>query len=873
MRLIITFLCLFCILNARTTFFSEDFNSNWTTTTPPSGWRIYYDAPVGPEDWHRATLGHWQENTSGYALISYDRRAHNTVDSLISPLIDCSRYRNVQLRCSLYFQHNSGNYTAKIVGSTDGGITYPYIIKDLYGNYTLPYLETLDLSWASRQSNVRIAFVFEGNILNINFWCLDNISLVGDWIYNLDVAPVEITQPKTIQPPGECTLQVKIANLGLNTAYNISVTCSLYNFWGLPLHYAETSIESILSQETLNVKLTPSYIFSIPGFYSVKFRTNLLGDENLSNDTISANFSVAWSEILGYSDDIPDTSLFFPTREEGWGIKFTPRHYPALINYVQCYFDEYLYSPYRYIIRIVDDDGPEGRPQTTIYETPIITASGSGWKTAYLVSQEIYIDSGSVYIFYIQADDAPYTPLFFCDEYRDSINYYYKYYNDQYIPAYPPGDFLMRVSFEYRTPIRYNYDLRVVNIEKPQYELIRRPYNYQTPVVIRIGNFGLREISNFSVVCTVRSYIGGFPGVTRKAFYQIVPNLGPRKETILNIGNWQVMYVEPILISAKVILGIDQNPSNNYKEKVISVYSGKFTDREGEVGYAWIDSDTITGPNYNWYNITSAYQLLDYGDDTVFALPLLPFTFPFYDTTYRRIYVSTNGFIGFSATLPASPNNETIPSINAPNGALYAFWDDLVLPQDRSAKIYYQDLGSAPNRFRVITWYNVLRKNTHDTCRLNFQIILYENGDIIYQYKDLNTGESWASFGKSATVGIEDRNGNRGLLYLYGGDSLLVNWPKNKLSSGRAIKFYKQYHDVGIVSIITPKESIFPLPITPVVKIKNYGTTEEETVKIYLKIISLSGSVVYDTFLNYFYLLPNTEVLITFWDWNAYSGN
>ncbi|MEO0072303.1 MAG: hypothetical protein ABIK10_02520 [candidate division WOR-3 bacterium] len=876
MRIILITLSVFCFLNAQTTFFSEDFDSPWTTSSPPTGWTIRYDPPSGPDDWHRAISGYWSTNSSGYALISYDQknktRLDNNIDSLISPIIDCSRYRNIIMRCSLYFQHNTGNYTAKIIGSTDGGITYPYLIKDLYGHYFNPQLETIALDWANEESQVRIAFVFEGEILNINFWCLDNLSLVGDWVYDFDVAPVQIIKPTNTQIPGRCTLQVKIANLGKETAYNFSVGCSLYNIFGMSLHYAEANLESITPHETLSVSLLPAYDFpSIPSFYSVKFWTNFLDDENRSNDTIQKTFSVTWTEILNYSDDIPDTGLFLPTCDEGWGVKFTPSNYPALINNVQCYFGEYLYTPYRYKIRIVDDDGPGGAPNSIIYETPPIATSNPGWKTAYLSTEEIYIDSGSVYIFYIQADDAPYTPLFFLDAHRDSTDYY-RCQNDQYIPIYPPGDLLMRVCFEYRPLSRPYYDLRVVNIETPKYEFVRRPYNYQIPVLARIGNFGLQSIYSFGVACTISSYIGGYPGAVRKTFYQLVPALAGTRETIINLGNWQVIYTEPVLVTVRVILGVDQNPVNNRKEKIINIYSGKFTANEGVIGYAWIDSDTTTGPDYNWYEVTNAYQLLDYGDDTVFAAPLLPFDFPFYDTTYRTVYISTNGFLGFSSDLLATPENDTIPSTTLPNGAIYAFWDDLVLPADRTAKIYYQDLGAPPNRFRVITWHNILRKNTQDTCRLNFQVILYENGDIVYQYKNLVTGETWADYGKSATVGIENSDGTSGLLYLYGGDRLLVNWPENKLASGRAIKFYKQKHDVGIVTIISPKDSIFPLPTTPQIKIKNYGTTPEETVATYLKILDALSNIVYDTFLYCFYLPPNTEFTITFGDWNAYSG-
>jgi hypothetical protein len=864
------------ILHADSTFFYEDFNSSWSTDLPPPGWQIFYSPPEGPEDWHRASSGIlWNDNLTGYAVISQiDARPDAVIDSLISPIIDCTRFREIVLRCSIYFRHQTGNYQAKILGSVDGGISYPYLVKDLYGQYyAQPQLETINLSWANESSQVRLAFVFEGPIYNLQFWCLDNISLVGEYIYDYDLAPVEIISPRSLQLAGPCTLRVKISNLGKETAENFWVQCSLYSIGGVGLHYAENYIYAIEPRETLLVSFMPEYNFSA-GFYQIKFWTNLTEDENRNNDTLIKDFRVGVSEILNYSDNSPDSGLCFPVREQGWGVKFTPQNYPALINNVQCYLTKKLStaSRHRYKIRVVADDGSAGAPGSTIYESPINNEPFEGWSYTYLQNEEIYIYTGSVYIFYLQADDEPYAPLLWCDGRRDASGVYYKYYYDEYLPDYPPGDWLIRVSFIYIEPSRFQHDLRVVNIQTPTQEFILRPYNYQTPIRARIGNFGTETQTNFSVVCSIFSYIHGIPGETRRALYTIVPCLEAGNETIIHMGYWSVCYYEPVLIKVKVNLAIDQNPNNNYKIKICNPLKGKFWITEGDVGYALIDSDTLAGPAYNWYEPTNAYQLLDYGDDTIVRPPPLPFPFRYYDSTYRYLYVSTDGYITFMSNPSSNPNNESVPSEPLPNNALYVFWDDLLLPSDRSAKIYYHDYGTPPNRFRVITWHNVLRKNTVDTCRVNFQAILYESGDIIFQYKDLLTGKQWADYGKSATIGIENASGTGGLLYLYCGESTLVNWPENKLTPGRAIKFYRQIHDVAVTSIISPVDSIHPLPVTPTVEVKNYGTNNEDVVQIFLTIKDFYENIVYDTLIFYNYLRAGEEVLIHSLPWNAFSG-
>ena len=104
----------------------------------------------------------------------------------------------------------------------------------------------------------------------------------------------------------------------------------------------------------------------------------------------------------------------------------------------------------------------------------------------------------------------------------------------------------------------------------------------------------------------------------------------------------------------------------------------------------------------------------------------------------------------------------SIPSTGAPNAAIYSFWDDLFV--DASASVRSELLGSVPNRRFVIEW-----RNVHvfgDTGRrLNFNIVLYENGQILTQSRNL--ADDGRERGNSATLGIENATGTVALQYSF----------------------------------------------------------------------------------------------------------
>lgn len=188
-----------------------------------------------------------------------------------------------------------------------------------------------------------------------------------------------------------------------------------------------------------------------------------------------------------------------------------------------------------------------------------------------------------------------------------------------------------------------------------------------------------------------------------------------------------------------------------------------------EFGYTWDDAAA-----FNWIDAATGTDRYLVGND-LYSQIEIGFPFKFYENTYTDLYINTNGLITFGGTHPAYANR-LIPQQAAPNNLIAAFWDDLAINQSyNSGKVYTLLGGAAPDRFLVIEYAGISRCCAASSAEtLTFEIILYENGDILLQYLSL------AGNLQSASVGIEDASGLSGLTYLHNSAGL---------ADGKAVRF------------------------------------------------------------------------------------
>ncbi|MEO0108889.1 MAG: choice-of-anchor J domain-containing protein, partial [candidate division WOR-3 bacterium] len=179
----------------------EDFNSAWSPSSPPTDWRIVYSGGSGGDTWNRRTGFPWTGNSTAYAGIWFATSSNHT-DSLISPLLDCSRVRNITLRCSTYFLSRvAAAYTARILYSDDSGTTWR-VVRDYANDSFGPGREVISLDTIGLRRNVFLAWVWSGDLANINWWCLDNVTVTGQAVRDTDITAKKVLRPERIELPG-----------------------------------------------------------------------------------------------------------------------------------------------------------------------------------------------------------------------------------------------------------------------------------------------------------------------------------------------------------------------------------------------------------------------------------------------------------------------------------------------------------------------------------------------------------------------------------------------------------------------------------------------------------------------------------------------
>jgi subtilisin family serine protease len=175
-------------------------------------------------------------------------------------------------------------------------------------------------------------------------------------------------------------------------------------------------------------------------------------------------------------------------------------------------------------------------------------------------------------------------------------------------------------------------------------------------------------------------------------------------------------------------------------------------------GYRWIDSDAPGGPVFEWEEISGVGARLFGGadDSTRTAIPL-PFAFAFYGDTFTTVNVCTNGWLSFSSGSTAFLNGD-LPDTSAgsPRHLVAPWWDDLDL----------RPVGGPSGAF---AWYDgekfVVEWSRAAHFALGgpytFQVLLWPDGGIDFQYLEMSGGTS------QATVGIQNGDGTVGLRVAY----------------------------------------------------------------------------------------------------------
>ncbi len=172
-----------------------------------------------------------------------------------------------------------------------------------------------------------------------------------------------------------------------------------------------------------------------------------------------------------------------------------------------------------------------------------------------------------------------------------------------------------------------------------------------------------------------------------------------------------------------------------------------------DYGYTWDDSIA-----FNWVDATGGTDVGFAGNVRDLSDPIsLPFSFKYYGNTYSQIYISTAGYLTFADNWVRSQSK--IPNPAEPNDIIAPYWTPIYYSATGpTGRAYYKTGGSAPNRYFVAEWYQVFYGDELYT----FEVLLYENGDILFQYQQMQYNGNGYTCG---SAGIEDAEGLDGLAY------------------------------------------------------------------------------------------------------------
>ncbi|MFN8322574.1 MAG: gliding motility-associated C-terminal domain-containing protein [Chitinophagales bacterium] len=139
------------------------------------------------------------------------------------------------------------------------------------------------------------------------------------------------------------------------------------------------------------------------------------------------------------------------------------------------------------------------------------------------------------------------------------------------------------------------------------------------------------------------------------------------------------------------------------------------------------------------------------GDDAVSSGITIPFGFDFFCASKTQMFISTNGFLSFSAGQGSGCcAGQAIPNATSANDLVALCWEDL--NTNSGGTIDYFVSGTAPNRVMVVRWNNVAFYSVGGF--VNGQIQLYETSNIIEIHINGAT-----TAGQTNTLGIENSSG------------------------------------------------------------------------------------------------------------------
>ena len=174
-----------------------------------------------------------------------------------------------------------------------------------------------------------------------------------------------------------------------------------------------------------------------------------------------------------------------------------------------------------------------------------------------------------------------------------------------------------------------------------------------------------------------------------------------------------------------------------------------------------------------WVEISGIGTYRGAGDDNVYSIDL-PWSFRYFGQDYNKIYISTNGLIGFSSMSAWTWSPVPTPSTSDPDNVIATVSGDMYVAYtywSPPGGIYYYDAGDT----FYIEVKGLFRCCSSSYPRMDYLVKLVKpsacsepggNGEIIIVYHNFANHSSRYNY---CSVGMENENGTKGLQYYYTG--------------------------------------------------------------------------------------------------------
>ncbi|MEO0092749.1 MAG: T9SS type A sorting domain-containing protein [candidate division WOR-3 bacterium] len=126
------------------------------------------------------------------------------------------------------------------------------------------------------------------------------------------------------------------------------------------------------------------------------------------------------TDTLYYDERTAYTAWIYYRENNGWGVKFNAPADNGTITGALVYLWSSSWpvpGGNRFKVRVVDSDGPNGAPGTTLYESDIVTGNRGQWNN---VPMSVPFTNRNFYIFYVQVDSYPMCPALGIDRFDNA---------------------------------------------------------------------------------------------------------------------------------------------------------------------------------------------------------------------------------------------------------------------------------------------------------------------------------------------------------------------------------------------------------------------------------------------------------------------